>query len=69
MKIKAEYIENILTFAAGHGAICDIITLKDGRVLAMSDEFIGFYDSFDSFQYDIGDDCLAGFWIPKKEAA
>ena len=68
---ETEYVERVTKFAAGHGAICDIITLKDGRVLAMSDEYVGFYDSFDAFQYDCGDDCRAGFWIPtdRLEAA
>lgn len=67
MKSKAAYIEKVTTFNRYHGSTCDLITLKYGRIVAISDEYVGFYDSLEAFEYDCGDDCLAGFWIPKAK--
>jgi hypothetical protein len=57
--IKAHFTDDY-----GRGHPLDIITLKDGTVLVISDEYIGHYSSLDDF--DGGSDELNGF---KREAS
>lgn len=52
------------TANTGGWCMVDLLTLRDGRVIAISDEYVGLYDSVDAFWYDCGEDCRAGFWIP-----
>jgi len=41
----------------------DILTLSNGQVLCISDEYVGLYNSADDMLEDDGTKCLKGFWI------
>jgi hypothetical protein len=41
--MNLEYIKNISTWDSGGGVTLDLIELKDGRILAISDEIIILY--------------------------
>jgi hypothetical protein len=54
--IKGHFTDNI-----GGGNILDVITLQDGTVLVINDEYVGHYKSIDDFYG--GEDQLNGFYI------
>lgn len=61
-----KYVEKIETMDTGGMTIVDFITLKDGKVVCVSDEYIGLYKDIDSF-YESESGHINGFWI--KESA
>ena len=44
----------------------DILTLNSGKVVCISDEYVGLYNSIDDMLEDDGTKCLQGFWIDKE---
>ena len=63
---KFSHIDNIFIDDIGSGNILDVLTLKDGTVLIINDEYIGHYKSLDDF--DGGVDQLNGFYLKRKKA-
>lgn len=59
--MNLHYIEYTETENMGGGFLVDILTLKDGRVVVISDEYLGLYASKDAF-LDSGDQ-LNGFYL------
>ena len=57
------YIVKQETWNTGGGCMVDILTLRDGKVLCVSDEYVGLYNSIDEFFDDDGTRCNDGFWI------
>lgn len=56
VNIKETSTENM-----GGGCMVDILTLTDGRVIVISDEYLGMYESKDAF-FDSADQ-LNGFYL------
>lgn len=44
----------------------DVMTLSSGKVLCITDEYVGLYDSLDDMFEDDGTKCNDGFWITKE---
>jgi len=40
----------------------DILHLSNGKVLCISDEYVGLYNSVDDMFEDDGTKCIQGFW-------
>lgn len=57
-----KYIEKLESMDTGGMTIVDFVTLKDGKVLCISDEYIGLYKDIDSF-FDDESGLINGFWI------
>jgi hypothetical protein len=55
------------TWNTGGGCVVDILHLSSGKVVCISDEYVGLYLSADDMLEDDGTKCLSGFWIPKEE--
>jgi len=47
----------------------DILHLSNGKVLCVSDEYVGLYNSVDDMLEDDGTKCLDGFWTTKEVKA
>lgn len=54
-------IKSTETANMGGGCMVDILTLNDGRVIVISDEYLGMYESKDAF-FDSADQ-LNGFYL------
>ena len=50
-----EFVERIETWNSGGNVMLDIIWLKSGKVLIISDEVVCKYDTIDDFMNDNGD--------------
>jgi hypothetical protein len=61
------YITKQETWNTGGGCMVDVLTLKNGQVLCLSDEYAGLYNSIDDMLEDDGTKCINGFWIKGKE--
>lgn len=48
--LELEYIAETSTWDSGGGMLLDILTLKDGRVLAVSEDAIVLYASLDDLE-------------------
>jgi hypothetical protein len=55
MEIKAEFIESIETWNSGGNIMLDVIKLKSGKILIISDECVCKYDSIEEFNGDEGE--------------
>ena len=44
----------------------DILYLPSGKVVCISDEYVGLYNSVDDMLEDDGTKCINGFWIEDK---
>lgn len=65
-----EYIIKTETLNTGGNCMVDALTLHDGRVILISDEYIGLYESLDSFfNDDFGLACINGFWLDDDKRA
>ena len=70
-KLSMSHITKIETWNTGGGCMVVILTLPNGKVLCISDEYVGLYNSANDMFEDDGMKCLNGFWINesiKKEA-
>jgi hypothetical protein len=47
----------------GGGCMVDVLTLSNGKVLCLSDEYVGLYNSLDDMLGDDGEKCLNGFYL------
>jgi hypothetical protein len=56
------------SYNTGGGCMVDILTLSSGKVLCISDEYVGLYNSIDDMLEDDGTKCINGFWIEKELA-
>jgi len=57
------YITKTETYNTGGGCMVDILTLSTGKVVCISDEYVGLYHSIDDMLEDDGTKCIQGFWI------
>lgn len=58
-----KFITKQETYHTGGGCMVDVLTLLNGKVLCLSDEYVGLYDSLDDMLEDDGENCLNGFWL------
>ena len=58
----SEYIVGIETYNSGGGNMLDFITLENGKVLCINDEYIGLYNSIEDVFGD-KDLCINGFYL------
>jgi len=49
---ELEHIADISTWDSGGGILLDVITLKDGRILAISEEVVILYSSLEELEAD-----------------
>lgn len=54
------HIEKVETHHTGGGCMVDILTLPNGKIVAVSDEYVGLYDSVDALYES---EPIKGFWI------
>ncbi len=47
MEMNLEHIKEISTWNSGGGVMLDLITLKDGRVLVVSDDVVVLYENME----------------------
>jgi len=48
--LKAEYIEDVSSWDSGGGTMLDLITLKSGKVIAISEEVAILYDNMEDLE-------------------
>ena len=58
-----KHIEKLETWNTGGGCMVDIIYLPNGKVLALSDEYVGLYNSPEDMLDDDGTKSINGFWL------
>jgi hypothetical protein len=46
-QIDTEFVENVSSWDSGGGTILDVVTLKNGKVIAISGEVVVLYDSME----------------------
>ena len=63
-----KYIEKVESMDTGGMTIVDFVTLKDKKVICISDEYIGLYKDMDSF-FEDENGFINGFWIKENENA
>ena len=51
------------TYNTGGGCIVDVLHLRNGKVLILSDEYCGLYENIDQMLEDDGTKSLNGFWL------
>lgn len=56
------------TWNMGGGCMVDVLTLSNGKILCLSDEYAGLYNSLDDMLEDDGTKCIEGFWLSKGGA-
>lgn len=57
------HIEKTETYNTGGGCLVDVLTLSNGQVLCVSDEYVGLYNSINDMLEDDGTKSIYGFWI------
>jgi hypothetical protein len=50
MELGTEYIKSISSWDSGGGIVIDIVELKDGRVLGITDESVVLYPNMDALE-------------------
>jgi len=55
------------TWNTGGGCMVDVLTLSNGKVLCLSDEYAGLYNSVEDMLEDDGTKCVEGFWLTKGD--
>ena len=63
-----ENIKGTYSYHTGGGCMVDIIELKNGLIVAISDEYLGLYKSLDDMLEDDGTKSINGFWLHTNEA-
>jgi hypothetical protein len=48
--LKAEYVEDVSSWDSGGGTILDLVTLKSGKVIAISEEVVVLYDNMEDLE-------------------
>tara|TARA_R110000822_G_scaffold113444_2_gene244545 strand:+ start:917 stop:1129 length:213 start_codon:yes stop_codon:yes gene_type:complete len=61
-----EFITQTNSYNTGGGCMVDVLTLEDGRVLCVTDDYVGLYHSVNDMLEDDGTKCIKGFWITKN---
>lgn len=56
MKTKLEHIAELSTWDSGGGQLLDLLTLKDGRVLVISEDAIVLYNNMAEVEEGIADE-------------
>ena len=56
MKLKFEYIADVSTWDSGGGQQLDLLTLKDGRVLVISEDAIVLYNDIAEVEDGVAED-------------
>jgi hypothetical protein len=56
MELGTEYIKSISSWDSGGGIVIDIVELKDGRVLGITDESVVLYPSMEALESGESDD-------------
>jgi len=62
-----QHITKLETWNTGGGCMVDILHLSSGKVVCISDEYVGLYNSVDDMLEDDGTKCINGFWIENKK--
>lgn len=62
------YIIKQESYNTGGGCMVDVLTLSSGKVVCISDEYVGLYNSVDDMLEDDGTKCFNGFWINQEVA-
>jgi hypothetical protein len=62
-----QHITKLETWNTGGGCMVDILYLPSGKVVCISDEYVGLYNSADDMLEDDGTKCINGFWIESKK--
>jgi hypothetical protein len=62
-----DYINEIKTYSTGGGCTVDTLTLLNGLIICISDEYVGLYSSIKDMLEDDGTKCLQGFWINQNK--
>ena len=57
------FIQKTEIYNTGGGCLVDVLSLNNGKVLVLSDEYVGLYHSLDEMLEDDGEKCLNGFYI------
>jgi hypothetical protein len=57
------FIAKTEIYNTGGGCLVDVLTLNNGKVLIISDEYVGLYSSLEDMLEDDGEKCLEGFYI------
>jgi len=57
------YITKEEIYDTGGNGMVDVLTLSNGKVVCISDEYVGLYNSVNDMLEDDGTKCLNGFWI------
>ena len=50
-------------YDTGGGCVVDVLTLVSGKVVCISDEYVGLYYSLNDMLEDDGTKCIQGFWV------
>ena len=61
------YVTKTEEYDTGGGCVVDVLTLSTGKVVCISDEYVGLYHSLDDMLEDDGTKCIRGFWINTGE--
>jgi hypothetical protein len=48
--METEYVKTVSSWNSGGGIIVDVVELKDGRVLGITDESVVLYESMEALQ-------------------
>jgi len=64
-----EFITKTESYHTGGGVMVDMLTLSNGLILCISDEYVGLYKSIDDMLEDDGTKCIKGFWINQTQEA
>jgi hypothetical protein len=56
------------TYNTGGGCMVDVLHLANGKVLILSDEYAGLYNSVEDMLDDDGTKGLNGFWLSEVKA-
>lgn len=50
MELETEYVKSVSSWDSGGGIMVDIVELKDGRVLGITDESVVLYPSMEALE-------------------
>lgn len=56
MELDTEYVKSVSSWDSGGGIVIDILELKDGRVLGITDESVVLYPSMEALEEGEADD-------------
>ncbi len=62
MELDTEHVKSVSSWDSGGGVVVDIVELKDGRVLGVTDESVVLYPSMEALEEGEADD-VAGIIV------